>query len=95
MSKFEQQMQQMRSNPGFIAALDQSGGSTPGALRLYGVTEDAWSNDDQMYAIVHQMRTRIMTSPGFTGQKILAQSCSKIPWTGKSRISLLRTIFGT
>ncbi len=72
MSNFEQQMQQMRSKPGFIAALDQSGGSTPGALRQYGIKEDAWSNDDQMYAIVHQMRTRIMTSPGFTGQRILA-----------------------
>jgi fructose-bisphosphate aldolase class I len=68
----EQQLQKMKSHPGFIAALDQSGGSTPGALRLYGIKEDAWSNEDQMYAIVHQMRTRIITSPSFTGERILA-----------------------
>jgi fructose-bisphosphate aldolase class I len=68
----EQQLQKMKSHPGFIAALDQSGGSTPGALRLYGITEDAWSNEDEMFAIVHQMRTRIITSPSFTGERILA-----------------------
>jgi fructose-bisphosphate aldolase class I len=68
----EQQLQKMKSHPGFIAALDQSGGSTPGALRLYGIMEDAWSNEDEMFAIVHQMRTRIITSPSFTGERILA-----------------------
>ena len=68
----EQQLQKMNSHPGFIAALDQSGGSTPGALRLYGIKEDAWSNEDEMFAIVHQMRTRIITSPSFTGERILA-----------------------
>jgi len=68
----EQQLQQMKTHPGFIAALDQSGGSTPGALRLYGIKEGAWSSDDEMFAIVHQMRTRIMTSPSFTGERILA-----------------------
>src|SRR5688572_3842269 len=68
----EQQLQKMKSHPGFIAALDQSGGSTPGALRLYGIKEDAWSNEDEMFAIVHQMRTRIITSPSFTGERILA-----------------------
>jgi fructose-bisphosphate aldolase class I len=68
----EQQLQKMNSHPGFIAALDQSGGSTPGALRLYGIEEDAWSNEDEMFAIVHQMRTRIITSPSFTGERILA-----------------------
>ena len=68
----EQQLQQMKTHPGFIAALDQSGGSTPGALRLYGIKEDAWSNEDEMFAIVHQMRTRIMTSPSFTGERIIA-----------------------
>ncbi|HXV80932.1 MAG TPA: fructose bisphosphate aldolase [Candidatus Binatia bacterium] len=68
----EQQLQKMKKQPGFIAALDQSGGSTPGALRLYGIKEGAWSNDDEMFAIVHQMRTRIMTSPSFTGERILA-----------------------
>jgi fructose-bisphosphate aldolase, class I len=54
----EEQLQQMKTHPGFIAALDQSGGSTPGALRLYGIKEGAWSNEDEMFAIVHQMRTR-------------------------------------
>ena len=68
----EQQLQQMKTQRGFIAALDQSGGSTPGALRLYGIKEDAWANEDEMFAIVHQMRTRIMTSPSFTGERIIA-----------------------
>ncbi len=67
----EQQLQQMKTHPGFIAALDQSGGSTPGALRLYGIKEGAWSNDDEMFAIVHQMRTRMITSPSFTGERII------------------------
>ena len=67
----EQQLQKMKSHPGFIAALDQSGGSTPGALRLYGIKEGAWSNEDEMYAIVHQMRTRMITSPSFTGERII------------------------
>ena len=68
---FEQQLEKVRTKPGFIAALDQSGGSTPKALGLYGITEDAWSNDDEMFAIVHQMRTRIITSPAFNGNRIL------------------------
>jgi fructose-bisphosphate aldolase class I len=67
----EQQLQKMKSHPGFIAALDQSGGSTPGALRLYGIKDDAWSGEDEMFAIVHQMRTRLITSPSFTGERIL------------------------
>ena len=67
----EQQLQQMKTHPGFIAALDQSGGSTPGALRLYGIKEGAWSNEDEMFAIVHQMRTRMITSPSFTGDRII------------------------
>jgi fructose-bisphosphate aldolase class I len=71
MSNFEQQLRKMKTQPGFIAALDQSGGSTPKALRLYGISDDAWSNDDEMFAIVHQMRTRIITSPSFTGERIL------------------------
>src|SRR5678816_1164671 len=61
----------MKTDPGFIAALDQSGGSTPGALKAYGIKENAWSNEDEMFAIVHQMRTRIITSPSFTGKRIL------------------------
>jgi len=67
----EQQLEKMRSYPGFIAALDQSGGSTPGALRAYGIEEAAWSSEDQMYAVVHQMRTRIIASPAFTGERII------------------------
>jgi fructose-bisphosphate aldolase, class I len=68
----EQQLQVMKTRPGFIAALDQSGGSTPKALSLYGIKEGAWSNEDEMFAIVHQMRTRIIASPSFTGDRILA-----------------------
>ena len=68
----EQQLQKMQTHPGFIAALDQSGGSTPNALRLYGIKEGAWSNEDEMFALVHQMRTRLITSPSFTGERILA-----------------------
>jgi fructose-bisphosphate aldolase, class I len=67
-----QQLQKMQTQPGFIAALDQSGGSTPNALRLYGIKEGAWSNEEEMFAIVHQMRTRLMTSPSFTGERMLA-----------------------
>ena len=67
----EQQLAKIASAPGFIAALDQSGGSTPKALGAYGVAEDAWSNDDEMFDLVHQMRTRIITSPSFTGDRIL------------------------
>jgi len=72
MGNFEEQLQKMQTHPGFIAALDQSGGSTPHALRAYGIREDAWSNEAEMFAIVHQMRTRIITSPCFTGDRILA-----------------------
>ena len=68
----EQQLQKMQTHPGFIAALDQSGGSTPNALRYYGIQEGAWSTEEEMFALVHQMRTRIMTSPSFTGERILA-----------------------
>jgi fructose-bisphosphate aldolase class I len=72
-SNVEAQTQKFRADTGaFIAALDQSGGSTPKALRLYGISEDAWSNDEEMFGLVHQMRTRIITSPSFTGDRILA-----------------------
>ncbi len=71
MSSFEQQLEKVKTQPGFIAALDQSGGSTPKALGLYGVTEDAWSSEDEMYAVVHRMRTRIVTGPAFNGDRIL------------------------
>ena len=68
----EQQRQQMKTQRGFIAALDQSGGSTPGALKAYGIKESAWSNEEDMFGLVHQMRTRIITSPSFTGERIIA-----------------------
>ena len=67
----EQQLQKMKSHPGFIAALDQSGGSTPKALALYGIKEGAWSNEDEMFAIVHEMRTRMISSPAFNGERII------------------------
>src|SRR5256884_8295555 len=67
----EEQLQKIKTGPGFVAALDQSGGSTPKALRLYGIQEDTWSSDEEMFAIVHQMRTRIITSPGFNGERII------------------------
>src|SRR5262249_18871756 len=68
----QQQQQKMQTHPGFIAALDQSGGSTPNALRLYGIQDGAWATEEEMLALVHQMRTRIMTSPSFTGARIIA-----------------------
>src|SRR5262249_13569263 len=71
MSNFDQQLQKMRTQPGFIAALDQSGGSTPSALRMYGIKEGAWSTEDEMFALVHQMRARVITSPRFTGDRII------------------------
>jgi fructose-bisphosphate aldolase class I len=64
-------MQKMKTQPGFFAALDQSGGSTPHALVLYGIKDHAWKDDDEMFDLVHQMRTRVITSPGFTGERIL------------------------
>lgn len=67
----KEQLQKMKSDPGFIAALDQSGGSTPHALSLYGIKEHSWADDDEMFALVHQMRTRVVTSPSFTGERIL------------------------
>ena len=67
----EEQLKKIKSAPGFIAALDQSGGSTPKALRLYGIQENSWSSDEEMFTIVHQMRARIITSPGFNGERIL------------------------
>ena len=67
----EQQRQKIKTQPGFIAALDQSGGSTPGALKAYGLKENAWSNEEDMLALVHRMRTRIITSPSFNGERII------------------------
>ena len=67
----ESQLQKVKTQPGFIAALDQSGGSTPGALKAYGLKENAWSNEEEMFALVHQMRMRIISSPAFTGERII------------------------
>jgi fructose-bisphosphate aldolase, class I len=66
-----EQFEKVRSGAGFVAALDQSGGSTPKALRLYGIPEDAYSGDNEMFDLVHQMRARIITSPSFDGDRIL------------------------
>lgn len=71
MSVFDDQFSKIKNDPGFIAALDQSGGSTPKALGLYGVTEDQYNGDDEMFDKVHEMRTRIMTNENFNGKKIL------------------------
>jgi fructose-bisphosphate aldolase, class I len=68
----EEQRNVMASGRGFIAALDQSGGSTPKALKLYGISDDAYHNDEQMFDLIHEMRERLMSSPSFTGDKILA-----------------------
>ena len=68
----QQQLTQMRTGKGFIAALDQSGGSTPKALKLYGVDESSYSNEDEMFDVIHAMRSRMVMSPAFTGERVLA-----------------------
>jgi fructose-bisphosphate aldolase class I len=68
----EEQRNAMASGRGFIAALDQSGGSTPKALKLYGIEEDAYDGDEQMFDLMHQMRARLISSPSFTGDKVIA-----------------------
>jgi fructose-bisphosphate aldolase class I len=68
----DKMMAQISGKDGFIAALDQSGGSTPGALRLYGIPDNAYSGDAEMFRLMHQMRVRIMTAPAFTGAKVIA-----------------------
>ena len=71
MSNFEMQLAKIKSDKGFIAALDQSGGSTPKALKLYGVEETAWKDEQGMYDVVHAMRTRMITSPAFSGKRLI------------------------
>src|SRR5579862_3163557 len=66
-----EQFEKVKSADGFIAALDQSGGSTPKALKLYGIPEDSYSGDEEMFRLVHEMRVRIITSPAFNGDRIL------------------------
>ena len=67
----KEQLQKVKTSPGFVAALDQSGGSTPKALCQYGIQENSWSSDEEMFTIVHQMRTRIITSPAFNGERVI------------------------
>ena len=71
MSNFIEQAEKIRTGEGFIAALDQSGGSTPKALGLYGIGASAWDSEEEMFDIVHRMRTRIMTSPSFSGGRLI------------------------
>ena len=68
----DKMMVQISGQDGFIAALDQSGGSTPGALRLYGIPDNAYSGDAEMFRLMHEMRVRIMTAPAFTGARVIA-----------------------
>lgn len=67
----KEQLQKMKTQAGFIAALDQSGGSTPHALALYGIKDHAWADDDEMFDLVHKMRTRVISSPAFTGKWVV------------------------
>ena len=77
-------MTQISSKPGFLAALDQSGGSTPSALRTYGIADSAYSGDDEMFRLVHEMRVRIMASPAFTGDKIIGAILFEKTMDGKA-----------
>jgi fructose-bisphosphate aldolase class I len=70
-STFDKQLEKIKNDKGFIAALDQSGGSTPKALKLYGINEDAWKDEKGMYDVVHAMRSRIITSPAFSGKRLI------------------------
>lgn len=79
----KKQLDKLKNNKGFIAALDQSGGSTPKALRLYGIGEDKYSTEEEMFDLVHKMRTRIIKSPSFDGDKILAAILFKITMNSK------------
>jgi fructose-bisphosphate aldolase, class I len=81
----EKMMAQMSGKGGFIAALDQSGGSTPGALRLYGIPDNAYSGDAEMFRLIHQMRVRIMTAPAFTGAKVIGAILFEGTMDGEAR----------
>src|ERR1700722_11671239 len=76
---------QMTGKGGFIAALDQSGGSTPGALRLYGIPDSAYSGDAEMFKLMHAMRVRIMTAPSFTGAKVIAAILFEMTMDGQAQ----------
>src|ERR1700710_1187134 len=81
----EKMLAQITGKGGFIAALDQSGGSTPGALRLYGIPDSAYSGDAEMFRLIHEMRVRIMTAPAFTGSKVIAAILFEGTMDGKAR----------
>src|SRR5246127_5608453 len=81
----DKMMAQMASKGGFIAALDQSGGSTPGALRLYGIPDTAYSGDAEMFKLMHEMRVRIMTAPAFTGAKVIGAILFECTMDGEVR----------
>src|SRR5579871_5973752 len=81
----DQMMSQISGKGGFIAALDQSGGSTPGALRLYGIPDSAYSGDAEMYRLMQEMRVRIMTAPAFTGAKVIAAILFERTMDGEAR----------
>src|ERR1700734_2377438 len=81
----EKMLAQMSGKNGFIAALDQSGGSTPGALRLYGIPDTAYSGDAEMFQLIHEMRVRIMTAPAFTGAKVLAAILFEATMDGQAK----------
>ena len=81
----DEMMTQMSGKPGFIAALDQSGGSTPGALRLYGIPDNAYSGDEEMFRLMHEMRVRIVTAPTFTGAKIIGVILFERTMDGEAR----------
>ena len=76
---------QMASKPGFIAALDQSGGSTPGALRLYGIQDSAYSGDAEMFRLMHEMRVRIMSAPAFKGDKVIGAILFEATMDGEAK----------
>jgi fructose-bisphosphate aldolase class I len=86
----DKMMAQMSSKDGFIAALDQSGGSTPGALRLYGIPDSDDSGDAEMFRLIHDMRVRIITAPAFSGAKVIAAILLSARWTAKPRESPFR-----
>ncbi len=81
----DEMMTQMSGKPGFIAALDQSGGSTPGALRLYGIPDNPYSGDEEMFRLMHEMRVRIITAPAFTGTKIIGVILFERTMDGEAR----------
>jgi fructose-bisphosphate aldolase class I len=81
----DKMMAQMHSKGGFIAALDQSGGSTPGALRLYGIPDTAYSGDAEMFKLIHEMRVRIITAPSFTGDKVIGAILFEATMDGEAK----------